>query len=240
MSSTPGELENVIGYRFKDIALLERSLTHRSWAYEQASHGAEATDAPEQNETLEFVGDSVLGLAVAEQIFAKNPKLEEGDLTLMKHSLVSSGTLAEIAASIGLGRFVRLGKGEERSGGRGRKTILSNTLEAVIGAVFIDGGYIAARAVVNRLFAAKYRQVTPDSSLDTKTLLQETLQARKKKAPVYKVIKTEGPSHNRRFVVEAVWDSGRTEGEGRSIKAAEMEAAGAALEIIGSEAGKAA
>lgn len=231
MSETPGELENIIGYRFKDVSLLERALTHRSWAYERFGNVDDAASR-HQNETLEFIGDSVLGLAIAEQVFARNPDSTEGELTLMKHRLVSSETLAEISASLGLGRFVRLGKGEESSGGRNRKTILTNTLEAVIGAVFFDGGYISARSVVNRLFSDEIKDVTPGSSLDFKTLLQETLQASKRKAPVYKVVRTEGPSHNRHFFVEAIWDTGRAEGSGRSIKAAEMEAASAAIDIL--------
>lgn len=238
MSASPGELENIIGYRFKDVSLLERALTHRSWAYEMSAGNPGGEPALLQNETLEFVGDSVLGLAIAEQIYARNPSASEGDLTLMKHRLVSSETLAEIASSLGLGKFVRLGKGEERSGGRTRKTILTNTLEAVIGAVFFDGGYVSARTVVKRLFTEYMREVTPGTSLDFKTLLQETLQASKRKAPVYRVVRTEGPSHNRRFFVEAVWDSGKAEGSGRSIKAAEMEAANAALELIKTESGE--
>ncbi|HUF02651.1 MAG TPA: ribonuclease III [Aridibacter sp.] len=235
MSASPGELENIIGYRFKDVSLLERALTHRSWAYEMSAGTNDGETALLQNETLEFVGDSVLGLAIAEQIYARNPGASEGDLTLMKHRLVSSEMLAEIAATLGLGKFVRLGKGEERTGGRNRKTILTNTLEAVIGAVFFDGGYVSARSVVKRLFAEHMREVTPGTSLDFKTLLQETLQASKRKAPVYRVVRTEGPSHNRRFFVEAVWDAGKAEGSGRSIKAAEMEAASAAIELLRSE-----
>lgn len=238
MSASPGELENIIGYRFKDISLLERALTHRSWAYEMSVGTVDGEAALLQNETLEFVGDSVLGLAIAEQIYEKNPGSSEGDLTLMKHRLVSSETLADIAASLGIGKFVRLGKGEERSGGRTRKTILTNTLEAVIGAVFFDSGYVAARSVVTKLFAEHMREVTPGSSLDFKTLLQETLQASRRKAPVYRVVRTEGPSHDRKFFVEAVWDSGKAEGSGRSIKAAEMEAASAAIELLKTESGE--
>lgn len=232
MSASPGELENIIGYRFKDLSLLERALTHRSFAYEMTAGTDDGETALLQNETLEFVGDSVLGLAIAEQIYERNPGSSEGDLTLMKHRLVSSETLAEISSALGLGRFVRLGKGEERSGGRSRKTILTNTLEAVIGAVFFDGGYVSARSVVRKLFAEHIRAVTPGTSLDFKTLLQETLQAARRRAPVYRVVRTEGPSHDRRFFVEAVWDAGKAEGSGRSIKAAEMEAASAAIELL--------
>jgi ribonuclease-3 len=232
MPSSLGELENLIGYRFKDISLLERAVTHRSWAYENARPAGGDNPRPDQNETLEFVGDSVLGLAIAEHLYNRNPEKGEGDLTLMKHRLVSSDTLAEIARGIGLGTFVRLGRGEEKSGGRERRTVLANAFEAVIGAVFFDGGYIEARALVNRLFADSLREVTPSSSLDYKTLLQETLQAQKRKAPVYNLVRTEGPSHNRKFWVEAVWDSGSATGSGVSIKAAEMEAASEAIKAL--------
>lgn len=235
MPSTLGELENLIAYRFNDVSLLERAVTHRSWAYEQTAGGGESETRRLQNETLEFVGDSVLGLAIAEQLYLRNPERSEGDLTLMKHHLVSSDSLAEIAKQIGLGRFVRLGKGEEKSGGRDRKTLVANAFEAILGAVFFDGGYIQARAVVTKLFADQLKEVTPGSSLDYKTLLQETLQAQKRKAPVYTVIKTEGPSHNRRFEVEATWDKGSARGSGVSIKSAEMEAASAALTELRAE-----
>lgn len=225
----------MLGYRFKDISLLERAVTHRSWAYENARATNGKDQRPDQNETLEFVGDSVLGLAVAEQLYTRNPERSEGDLTLMKHRLVSSDTLAEISRALGLGDFVRLGRGEEKSGGRERRTVLANALEAVIGAVFFDGGYISARALVNKLFAESLREVTPSTSVDYKTLLQETLQAQKRKAPVYNLVRTEGPSHDRRFWVEAIWDTGSATGTGVSIKSAEMEAASAAIELLNSK-----
>lgn len=230
MSEALGELEQLIGYRFKDIGLLERAVTHRSWAYERAT----ADQRSFQNETLEFVGDSVLGLAISEQIFLHNKESNEGEMTLMKHNLVSADTLAEVARELGLGKFLRLGKGEERSGGRERRTILSNAVEALIGAIFFDGGYVQARSVVRSLYGDRIREVTPGASLDFKTLLQETLQADRRPAPVYSVIKTEGPSHARSFTVQASWDSGSSLGTGGSIKAAEMEAARNALEAFGS------
>ena len=232
MPSSLGELENLIGHRFGNISLLERAVTHRSWAYEHSGSESEGERAP-QNETLEFVGDSVLGLAIAEQLYIKNPERAEGDLTLMKHNLVSAETLSTVAREIGLGDFLKLGKGEEKSGGRNRRTVLANAFEAVIGAVFFDGGYVAARSVVNRFFGERLREVTPSASLDYKTLLQETLQAQRRKAPVYNLVRTEGPSHKRKFWVEAVWDSGTATGSGVSIKSAEMQAAEAALGILG-------
>ncbi len=157
-----GKLENLLGYKFKDIALLERALTHRSWAHENLPNASEEAIREAENESMEFVGDSVLGLAIAEELFRKNPKLSEGDLTLMKHHLVSTTTLADLAKELGLGEFIRVGKGEEKTGGRKKQALLTNTLEAVIAAVFFDGGYIAARALIMQIFAAELRNTSPE------------------------------------------------------------------------------
>ncbi len=236
MSQNVAKLENLIGYKFQNLPLLERAVTHRSWAYE---HFPTETDEEkireQQNESLEFVGDSVLGLAIAEQLYVRNPKLSEGDLTLMKHHLVSTGTLAKIAQNLSLGDYIRVGRGEEKTGGRRKQALLADTLEAVIAAVFFDGGYIAARALVSRIFADELRRATPKGSIDYKTLLQETLQADKLTAPTYTVINTEGPPHDRTFYVQAVWETGRVSGEGSSIKSAEMMAANLALKKLEKE-----
>lgn len=225
-------LENELGYSFKSIALLERALTHRSWAHEHLPGEPEEKLRETENESFEFVGDSVLGLAVAEHLFLKNSNASEGDLTLMKHHLVSTTTLANIARSLDLGSYIRMGRGEEKTRGREKSAILANTLEAVIAAVFFDSGYISARACVGRLFADEFRNATPKGSLDYKTLLQETLQAQKLAAPVYNLMRSEGLPHDRKFFVEAVWSEGRSEGSGSSIKAAEMMAASEALKAI--------
>jgi ribonuclease-3 len=225
-------LEQIISYHFQKPALLERAVTHRSWAHEKLPSGDEDEIRELQNESLEFVGDSVLGLAVAEQLFTLNPSFSEGDLTLMKHYLVSTETLAKIGKLLGLGEFLRIGRGEEKTGGRNKPAILANTVEAVIGAVFFDSGYVPARAFINRIFADEYRLVTPKTSLDYKTLLQETLQARKFSAPAYSVVKTDGPPHERTFLVEAKWESGKARGKGTSIKSAEMAAAKSALKKL--------
>lgn len=216
------KLENALGYRFKDIALLDRALTHRSWTHENRL-------AEYDNESFEFVGDSVLGLAIAEQLFKKHPDLAEGDLTLMKHRLVSMPTLARLAISLRLGEFIKMGKGEERSGGRDKPAIAADALEAIIAAIFLDGGYIEARAFIARLFTEELRMTTPRTSLDHKTTLQELLQSQKLTAPRYNLLKTDGQPHDRTFFVEAIWEGGRSEGSGRSLKAAEMNAAEAAL-----------
>ena len=218
-----------MGYKFQNLALLERAVTHRSWAHESLPDGNDEKVRELQNESFEFVGDSVLGLAIAEQLYLKNPTVSEGDLTLMKHHLVSTETLAKIAFGLNLGEFIRLGRGEEKTGGRQKHALLADTLEAVIAAIFFDSGYISARAFVNRIFAEEFRSATPRSSLDYKTLLQETLQANKLSAPTYKVIKTEGPPHQRTFFVEAKWEGGKVKGQGNSIKQAEMMAANLAL-----------
>ncbi len=235
MSQKLGKLENLLGYKFQDICLLERAVTHRSWAYENLPGESEDNIRMSENESLEFVGDSVLGLAVAEELYLKNPKLSEGDLTLMKHHLVSTSTLAKLAQELKLGEFIRVGRGEEKTGGRKKQALLANTLEAVIAAVFFDSGYIAARAFVSSTFAEAMRKATPKGSVDYKTLLQETLQAEKLAAPVYKVVKTEGLPHARTFSVEARWKTGKSRGQGTSIKSAEMMAASEALKTLDKE-----
>ncbi len=227
------KLESEIGYSFKDPLVLQRAMTHRSWAFENVPDPNEESVRQVENETLEFVGDSVVGLVVAEELFKQNSNDSEGGLTLMKHHLVSTEMLADRAKSIELGSYLRVGKGEEKTGGRRKQALLANTLEALIGAVFFDGGYIEARNVIRRLFADEFKSVTPKTSLDYKTLFQETLQAEKLPAPVYNLMSSAGPSHKRIFKVEAVWENGRAEGTGTSIKAAEMEAANRALETLG-------
>jgi ribonuclease-3 len=231
MAGSLNKLEHLLGYRFQKIALLERAVTHRSWAHENST--ADKLEIRKlHNESLEFVGDSVLGAAVAEYLYKKNPDATEGDLTLMKHHLVSTVTLARLAEELKLGDFLRVGRGEEKTGGRKKQALLADALEAVIAAVFFDRGYISARNLVHRLLAEEFTRITPGSALDYKTLLQEKLQAAKKAAPKYTVVETEGPPHSRTFHVEANWDSGKMRGHGPSIKTAEMMAAKLALQEI--------
>jgi ribonuclease-3 len=231
------KLERRLGYNFRDAALLERALTHRSWAHEnRQSDDENMRDA--QNESLEFVGDSVLGLVMAEELYLKNPTLNEGQLTLMKHRLVSTEMLAKVSAELDLGSFLRMGRGEEKTGGRGKQALLADALEAVIGAVFFDAGYVEARQFIKKIFAEELKTATPDSSVDYKTMLQEKLQAQKLGTPEYRVVKTEGLPHERRFSVEAVWEDGTSSGEGTSIKAAEMMAARKAVESLNGAVGK--
>ena len=232
MAANLSKLEHLTGHKFANLSLLERAMTHRSWAFENMPLATDEEIREAENESLEFVGDSVLGLAIAEQVFRNNPRLSEGDLTLMKHRLVSTVTLAKIAAGLDLGQYVRVGRGEEKTGGRKKQALLANTLEAIIGAIFFDSGYIAARVFIARIFVDELRSATPKSSLDYKTMLQETLQAEKYTAPIYKLISSDGPPHQRTFYVEAVWENGKANGQGSSIKAAEMMAASEALVIL--------
>ena len=232
MSAKLAKLEHLIGHTFQDINILERAVTHRSWAYENLPGASEEAVRAAENESMEFVGDSVLGLAIAEQLYHAHPKGSEGDLTLMKHHLVSTPTLAKLAETLALGEYMRVGRGEEKTGGRKKQALLANTLEAVIAAIFIDGGYIPARAFVARLFSAELKTASPRTSIDYKTKLQELLQGDKLSAPSYSVIKTDGPPHDRTFSVEATWATGKARGTGNSIKSAEMKAAAEALEML--------
>ncbi len=238
MSKSTAKLEQLLGYKFQNIALLERALTHRSWAYEKMPSGSDAEIRNLQNESLEFVGDAVLGLAVVEYLFNKYPTASEGELTLMKHRLVSTDTLAKNGQRLKLGDYLQVGRGEEKTGGRLKHALLADTVEAIIAAIFFDSGYISARAFVQNILADDFRQITPTSSMDYKTLLQETLQADKRNAPTYNVINIEGPPHKRTFSVEAVWDTDKVEAQGTSIKSAEMVAANLALQKLNSEKGR--
>ncbi len=235
MSKNLAQLEQILGYQFQNPDLLERALTHRSWAYEKMPLGKEEEIRSLQNESLEFVGDAVLGMAVVEYLFNKYPDATEGELTMMKHRLVSTETLAKNAQRLTLGEYLQVGRGEEKTGGRRKQALLADTLEAVIAAIFFDSGYISARAFVQKILADDFREITPNTSIDYKTLLQEVLQAEKRPAPIYNVIKTEGPPHKRIFSVEAVWDNNRVEAQGSSIKSAEMAAANLALQKLKTE-----
>ncbi len=226
-----GPLEAIIGHKFKNVKLLERAVTHRSWAYENLPGETEENVRSAENESMEFIGDSVLGLVIAEQLYLRNPTLSEGGLTLMKHNLVSGSALATLSETIGLGEFLRLGGSEVKSGRR-KQSLLTNAFEAVIGAVFLDAGYVAARVVITRLMEERLQSVTPEASIDFKSRLQTELQAQKQKTAVYQLLKTEGPPHARTFFVEVALENGKAKGQGNSIKAAEMVAAAEALNII--------
>ena len=231
------QLEQVLGYQFRDHSLLAQAMTHRSWAHEQVSPRSQRDARHLHNEALEFLGDSILGLVVAEYLFRAYPHATEGELSRMKHRLVSAPTLAKASTELGLGEFVRFGRGEEKSGGRRKRALLADVFEAVTGAIFLDGGVEPARKFIETALDRDLRSVDPISAAaaDPKTMLQEKLQATHQPAPQYSVIETLGPPHRRMFHVELKWNEGTTRGSGPTIKAAEAAAAQAALEQMQNE-----
>lgn len=231
-------LEEILAYSFTERSWLKRAVTHRSWAHEQVAPGNEDEARRLHNEALEFVGDSVLGLIVADYLFQSYPDVTEGELSRMKHRLVSATTLAEAAVRLSVGQFLRVGHGEEKSGGRRKRALLADLFEALLGAIFLDGGLLAATDFLHHALGDELADATPEAAAaaDYKTLLQEVLQAEHRGAPQYNVIDTSGPPHRRTFHVELSWQGGTVRGKGRTIKAAETIAARLALdEIAGSK-----
>lgn len=220
-------LEGRIGYSFRQRALCESALTHKSWLNER--HGADRTD----NERLEFLGDAVLALAVSDMLMKLFPDRSEGELSKTRAALVSEVGLAKAAESIGLGEWIFLGRGEDQAGGRRKPSILSDALEALVGAVYLDSGYVAAHQVTERLFANALRDADSSARFDFKSRLQERSQALLQATPQYAVVGQEGPDHDRRFEVAILLD-GREYGRatGRSKKEAEQSAAAKALDVI--------
>ena len=231
------QLEKIVDYSFRDDGLLTQAMTHRSWAHEQVSPRAGASARNLHNEALEFLGDSILGLIVAEYLFRAYPGATEGELSRMKHRLVSAPTLARASTRLHLGEFVRFGRGEEKSGGRRKHALLADVFEAVTGAIYLDGGLEAARKFVVHSLGEELRAADPiaAAAADPKTMLQEKLQADHQPTPQYTVVETLGPPHKRMFHVELKWNGGVTRGEGQTIKAAEAAAAQAALEQMQTE-----
>lgn len=224
-----GALEEKLGHKFRDRKLIERALTHRSWAHEYVGPGEETRARLLHNEALEFVGDSVLGLVVADMLFRAHPEVTEGELSRMKHRLVSTQTLARAARRMDLGQHLRIGRGEEKTGGRRKRALLADVFEAVLAAVYLDEGFDAARSFIERALGKEIEETEPGNSTDYKTLLQERIQAERHVMPQYELIDTEGPPHDRVFHVEVYWEETRVKGQGGTIKAAEMEAARRAL-----------
>jgi ribonuclease-3 len=222
-------LEARIGYRFKDRGLLEHALTHKSKAHEDPSGGV--TD----NESLEFLGDAVLGLVVAETLFRAFPSYNEGQKSKIKANLVSTASLAEMAEQMGLGDHMILGRGEEKTGGRRKQALLADTCEALIAAIYLDGGLDPARNFLVREFASGIEDARqPDYfGRDHKSRLQERLQAHGRPLPAYRVSGEVGPDHRKMFHVEVfVGDEMIAQGTGRTKKEAEQEAAMRGLEAI--------
>jgi ribonuclease III len=230
-------LQAILGYTFTDRELLERSLTHRSWAHEQVAPGCEEKARRLHNEVLEFLGDSVLGLVVADFLFQTHPLVTEGELSRMKHRLVSAPTLAKASERLTLGQFLRVGRGEEMSGGRRKRALLADGFEAVLAAIYIDGGLATATDFVHHALGSELERADPETAAasDYKTLLQERLQAEGQPAPDYRVVETAGPPHRRTFHVEVKLKGGRVRGKGGTIKAAETVAARQALASMDSE-----
>ncbi len=228
------ELEKILAYNFTDRTLLQRAMTHRSWAHEQVAPGEEEQARRLHNEAFEFVGDSVVGLIVADYLFQSYPDASEGELSRMKHRLVSASTLSKVSKRMLLGDFLRVGRGEEKSGGRNKRALLADVFEAILGAIYIDGGFVAATDFVMHALGDELENADPASAAaaDVKTMLQERLQAQQRCTPQYTVVETVGPPHRRVFHVEVSWESGCVRGEGRTIKAAEKSAARLALENI--------
>jgi ribonuclease-3 len=220
-------LEERIGHTFADPALCEAALTHKSWLNE--AHGTDRTD----NERLEFLGDAVIALVVSDLLMRRAPDRSEGELSKTRAVIVSETGLAKAAEAIGLGQWVFLGRGEDLAGGRRKPSILSDALEALMGAVYLDAGLDAARAVAERLFGRALLDAETRARHDFKSRLQERSQALLQTTPTYVVVGEEGPDHDKRFQVSIVL-GGREYGRamGRSKKEAEQNAAAQALEVL--------
>jgi ribonuclease III len=226
-TNTYAMLEGHLGYTFADPALCEAALTHKSWVNE-------ATDPTRtDNERLEFLGDAVLALVVSDLLMRRFPDRAEGELSKTRAVIVSEAGLARAAQAIGLGQWVFLGRGEDQAGGRGKPSILSDALEALMGAIYLDGGLAPARAVAERLFGDALKDAHNEARHDYKSRLQERSQALLQATPQYRVVGQEGPDHDKRFAV-TISLGGREYGRavGRSKKEAEQSAAAQALAIL--------
>lgn len=218
-------LEAKLGYTFRDISLLENALTHSSCANESRGR-------LQSNERLEFLGDSILGMVVADHLFRNHPDLPEGELTRTRAALVCEDSLVEVAQELGLGDYLKLGKGEEAGGGRTRPSIRADAVEAVLAAVYLDGGIGSARKIIQEYILS--REVTGwRASRDYKTALQELVQRESGQVLKYRLTGESGPDHNKRFFVEVELNGTAVgSGEGRSKKEAEQMAARAAIEKL--------
>ena len=222
MTPSLDRLLRALNYRFHDAALVEQALTHRSLGHHN-------------NERLEFLGDAILGCVIAEELYRRFPEASEGDLTRLRASLVKGESLAEIGKGLSLGDYVRLGSGELKSGGFRRGSILACAVEALIGAVYLDGGFAEARRLVLDLYKDRLESASPEEELkDPKTRLQEFLQSRKLPLPRYELVKVEGESHNQTFHVECSAETlkERVPGHGSSRRKAEQSAAKKMLKIL--------
>lgn len=216
------KLVRQIDYTFNDVALLQQALTHRS-------------AAKKHNERLEFLGDAVLGLVIAQRVYEKFPNLPEGKLTRMRSNLVKGETLAKVARELTLGELIKLGPGEMKSGGRRRDSILADAVEAVIGAIYVESGLEAATCTIDKLFHERIKALDPNIQIkDSKTQLQEYLQSKQFDLPEYKVIDIKGKDHAQIFTVKCDVSALKVHkiGAGKSRRIAEQEAAKQILESL--------
>jgi len=221
-------LQQTLGVSFNKLSLLEQALVHSSYVNENPGF------APASNERLEFLGDAVLGLIVAEKLYQDFPQLDEGEMTRLRAALVCQDTLARVARAIKLGDYLYLGKGEKASGGQRKPANLARALEAVIAAIFLDQGSSTTRDATLRLFNKELQKMASQGvEVDYKSQLQEFLQAREQQAPVYRVVEATGPDHEKKFTVEVrLGDTVLGRGTGKSKKTAETEAARSALKRL--------
>lgn len=223
------KFEKILGFEFKDKGLLKLAFTHRSYLNENRGK------VFEHNERLEFLGDAVLELVTTEFLFAKYPKKPEGDLTAFRSALVNAITLSDLASKLGMNDFLLLSKGESKDTGRARQYILANTFEAVVGAIYLDGGYdVAKKFIADNLFPLTDEIVQTKSWLDAKSHFQEKAQEVVSITPVYKTLEEVGPDHDKKFIVGVfLGDEKVAEGEGKSKQDAEQVAAKNGLEVKG-------
>jgi ribonuclease-3 len=215
-------LGRIIHYTFHDPSLMIMALTHRSFS-------------SQHNERLEFLGDSVLSFLIANELYKRFPRIDEGDLSRLRAQLVKESSLSHIALSIGLGDFIRLGEGELKSAGWRRPSILADTFESIIGAIYLDGGIESAQQFVLRFFDMQLNEIDPKLiQKDAKTLLQELLQSKKSDLPIYTVVSIEGEAHSQTFTIECLIKKSniKTQGVGNSRRIAEQEAASKAYQLM--------
>lgn len=221
-------LEKKLGYEFDDKSILETALTHSSYANENRGGGGNS------NERLEFLGDSVLGMTVANYLYLNYPQMSEGGMTRLRAELVCEQSLHRVSNELGLGKYIRLGKGEEHSGGRKRSSILADAVEALIAALYLDGGFPVAIRFIEKHVLSDVRELGLRKNSDFKTALQELVQQKSGQLLSYHVLGETGPDHDKRFEAEVCLnDKPMGTGIGRTKKEAEQEAAKKALEGLG-------
>lgn len=217
-------LQNKLGLKFKNLQLLHKALVHRSYLNE--------SNEPESNERLEFLGDAVLEFIVSKELFTTFPNLQEGELTSLRANLVNTDSLALSARELTLGRVIYMSRGEEKGGGRENNTLLANCFEALIGALFLDQGIGGAEKVIKKFILVR-TQKAMENLKDAKSLLQEKVQAKGERAPIYKILEQSGPDHAKTFIVGVFVDEKElARGNGKSKQEAEQAAASAALENL--------